>query len=91
VLLEALATGTPVVSTPVGYAPELLPPDALFPVGDVSALAARLQRWLYAQAQRQTISAQALADEQLSITRMQQQIANELAALLSQHDADPKA
>ena len=91
VLLEALATGIPVVSTPVGYAPELLPPDALFPVGDVGALAARLQRWLHAQTQRQTISAQALADEQLSITRMQQQITAELAALLSQHAADPKA
>jgi glycosyltransferase involved in cell wall biosynthesis len=91
VLLEALATGTPVVSTPVGYAPELLPPDALFPVGDVGALATRLQRWLHAQAQRQTISAQAsqLAAEQLSITRMQQQIAGELAALLSPQGARP--
>lgn len=92
VLLEALATGTPVVSTPVGYAPELLPPDALFPVGDVGALAARLQYWLHAQAQRQTISAQArqLAVEQLSITRMQQQIASELTAHLWRSDASPK-
>jgi hypothetical protein len=37
VLLEALATGVPVVSTPVGYAPDLLPADALFPVWGMQA------------------------------------------------------
>jgi glycosyltransferase involved in cell wall biosynthesis len=44
VLLEALACGTPVISTPVGIAPDLLPPDALVPVGDVAALRHALHR-----------------------------------------------
>jgi glycosyltransferase involved in cell wall biosynthesis len=46
VLLESLACATPVISTPVGVAPDLLPPDALFPVGDARALALCLHGWL---------------------------------------------
>jgi len=43
VLLEALACGVPVISTPVGRAPELLSSEHMFPVGDTVALADRLQ------------------------------------------------
>jgi glycosyltransferase involved in cell wall biosynthesis len=46
VLLEALACGVPVISTPVGRCPELLTPEALFAVGDAQALAAVIQSWL---------------------------------------------
>jgi len=84
VLLEALATGVPVISTPVGYAPDLLPADALFAVGDAPALAARLANWLGDPGQLAAAGdrsrQQAVAE--LSMARMQQQIAAELAALL---------
>jgi glycosyltransferase involved in cell wall biosynthesis len=52
VLLESLACAIPVISTPVGVAPDLLPPDALFPVGDAHILARRLQEWLANPARR---------------------------------------
>jgi glycosyltransferase involved in cell wall biosynthesis len=39
VVLHALALGTPVVATRAGGLPEMLPPDALVPVGDADALA----------------------------------------------------
>lgn len=83
VLLEALATGVPVISTPVGYAPDLLPPDALFPGGDTGALAARLQDWLRDPVRLRTAGTRArtLACAQLSIEQMQQQVATELAAV----------
>jgi glycosyltransferase involved in cell wall biosynthesis len=55
VLLEALACGVPVVSTPVGRSPELLADGAtgrLFPIGDAQALAAALLELLDAPAAR---------------------------------------
>ncbi len=84
VLLEALATGVPVVSTPVGYAPDLLPADALFGVGNAGELADRLQHWLGDPARLAVAGEQArtLACVQLSVERMQRQVATELAALL---------
>jgi len=84
VLLEALATGVPVVSTPVGYAPDLLPADALFGVGNAGELADRLQQWLGDPARLAVAGEQArtLACVQLSVERMQRQVATELAALL---------
>lgn len=84
VLLEALATGVPVISTPVGYAPDLLPPGALFPVGDTGALAARLRDWLRDPVRLHAAGARArtLACAQLSIERMRRQVATELAVLL---------
>jgi len=48
VLLEALACGVPVISTPVGRAPELLTAEALYAVGDAQALAAKIEEWLSA-------------------------------------------
>ena len=46
VLLQALASGLPVVSTPVGRATELLPQDQLFPIGDIHSLAAKINHHL---------------------------------------------
>ena len=69
VLLEALACGVPVVSTPVGRATGLLPPEALFPVNDAVALAGRLRFWS-ADAQRLLAAKSAactLAEEQLQL------------------------
>jgi len=69
VLLEALACGVPVISTPVGRAPELLLPEHLFPIGDVSALANRLRFWLADTQRLQTAgrAARSLAEKQLSL------------------------
>jgi glycosyltransferase involved in cell wall biosynthesis len=36
--LEILATGRPLLSSDVGVMPDLLPPQALFPAGDVGAM-----------------------------------------------------
>jgi len=69
VLLEALACGVPVVSTPVGRAPELLPPEALFPINDAAALADRLQSWRADPPRLQAAksAARTLAEEQLRL------------------------
>lgn len=69
VLLEALATGVPVISTPVGRAPELLTQPMLFPIGDASALAQRLQRLLAAADVRAQagVDARSLAEQRLSL------------------------
>jgi len=50
VLLEALACGVPVISTPVGRAPELLPASRIFPIADAEALRARMDA-LFANSQ----------------------------------------
>jgi glycosyltransferase involved in cell wall biosynthesis len=42
VILNALALGRPVVATAGGGIPEILPPDALVPVGDADALAQKV-------------------------------------------------
>ncbi len=42
-VLEAMAAGLPVVATPVGALPEMLPDGVLIPVGDSAALAAALE------------------------------------------------
>ena len=79
-LLYALACGVPVISTPVGRAPELLPPEALFPIGDAAALAARLRFWLAAPQRLQAAgrAARALAEEQLSQERFQARMGAEI-------------
>ncbi len=41
-LLEAMAMGLPCLATSVGGIPEVLPPEALVPAGDASAMAERL-------------------------------------------------
>lgn len=43
-LVEAMARGLPAVGSTAGGIPELLPPDAIAPVGDASALAAAIRR-----------------------------------------------
>lgn len=69
VLLEALACGVPVISTPVGRAPELLLPEAVFPIGNAAALADRLKYWLADSRRLRAASraARALAEEQLTL------------------------
>ena len=80
VLLEALACGVPVISTPVGRAPELLPPEALFPIGDSAGLADRLQFWLADRQRLQAAgrAARALAEKQLSMERFRALIRTEI-------------
>jgi len=46
VLLNALALGRPVVATAAGGIPEVLPPDALVPVGNAEALARKVAQVL---------------------------------------------
>jgi glycosyltransferase involved in cell wall biosynthesis len=38
-----MATGVPLVGTDVGVMPDLLEPEALFPAGDVDAMALRIR------------------------------------------------
>jgi glycosyltransferase involved in cell wall biosynthesis len=73
VMLEALACGVPVVSTPVGRAPELVRPEALFPIGNAEALAERLRFWL-ADSQRLEVAksaARTLAEERFALEQFQ--------------------
>jgi len=63
VILEAMAAGVPVVSTPVGSIPDLVVPDEtgyLFPVGDAEALAGHLTRLSNDPALRDRLAAGAL-------------------------------
>ena len=80
VLLYALACGVPAVSTPVGRAPELLPPEALFPVDNAMALVNRLQFWLADDQRLQAAShtARTLAEEQLSLEHFRERIRAEI-------------
>lgn len=85
VLLEALACGVPVISTPVGRAPELLGDGAcgqLFSIGDAAALAERLIELLRDRERRAALSgaARQRAVEQLSLAHYQARI---VAALQS--------
>lgn len=80
VMLEALACGVPVVSTPVGRAPEVLRPEALFPIGDAKALAERVQFWL-ADAERLAAAkpaARTLAEQQLALEQFHDRIQAEI-------------
>jgi glycosyltransferase involved in cell wall biosynthesis len=76
VLLEALASGVPVISTPVGNAPDLLESAALFPIGDADALAHRLQLALASPTRRAEASAAArrTAEERLSLETFRQKV-----------------
>jgi len=65
VILEAMAAGVPVVSTPVGSIPDIVKPDEtgfLFPVGDAEALAAHLTRLFGDRALRDRLAAGAFAE-----------------------------
>ena len=87
VLLEALACGVPVVSTPVGRAPELLSGDAcgeLFPIDDANALAQKLMALLNDIDRRTTMSraARQCAIEHLSLETFRTRVLAEIAAAL---------
>ncbi len=86
VLLEALACGLPVLSTPVGRSPELLPAEALFPVGDTAQLAQRLAGWLASEKALATAGAAArrLAEAELGLDRFRAAIRSEVEACLAQ-------
>ena len=84
VLLEALATGIPVISTPVGRAPELLGPAALYPTGDASTLA-NLLRSAFATAatpDEARLAARRGAEQKLSLALFHRAIAEVITQAL---------
>ncbi len=84
VLMEALACGAPVISTPVGIAPTLLTKDALVPVGDVAALRTALHHWLATPERRAAVGAAGRARmvEELSLARFQARVLAEIQPFL---------
>jgi glycosyltransferase involved in cell wall biosynthesis len=84
VLLESLACTTPALSTPVGISPDLLPADAIFPVGDVQALRAALQRWLADPARRASVGTTGRTQviQELSLPSYQSRVLAEIHAFL---------
>jgi colanic acid/amylovoran biosynthesis glycosyltransferase len=92
VLLEALACGVPVVSTPVGRAPELLADGdagALYPWGDARRLAEVLIDWLRAPetVTRRRAVARALAEARLPLAQGVEQVAGLIARALAEDHA----
>jgi glycosyltransferase involved in cell wall biosynthesis len=73
VILNALALGKPVVATAAGGIPEILPPEALVPVGDAVALAAKVVEALSHPAPRaplpERFTAPAMAQGVLAVYR----------------------
>ena len=84
VLMESLACTTPVLSTPVGIAPDLLHTDALFPAGDAQTLRARLRQWLADPARRAAVgqAGRARVIQELSLPRFQARVLAEINAVL---------
>ena len=84
VLLEALACGVPVISTPVGRAAELLSPEALYPVNDATALAGRIEFWLLDRQRLEgaRLAARALAEERLTLDRFRAALGAEIERTL---------
>ena len=84
VLLESLACTTPALSTPVGISPDLLPADAIFPVGDAQALRAALQRWLADPARRASTGTTGRSQviQELSLPSYQSRVLAEIHAFL---------
>jgi glycosyltransferase involved in cell wall biosynthesis len=84
VLLEALSSGIPVLSTPVGRGPDLLADSAcgaLYPIGDASELAARLIALLSDPEQQTQLrqNARQRAIERLSLESFQLRILAEVS------------
>jgi glycosyltransferase involved in cell wall biosynthesis len=84
VLMESLACGTPAISTAVGIAPDLLPPDALFAYDDEQALRATLHRWLSDPDRRAATGAAGRARivQELNLPRFQQRVLAEIQTSL---------
>jgi glycosyltransferase involved in cell wall biosynthesis len=86
VLLEALACGVPVISTPVGRAPALVKPCVtgdLFPVGDPAALANRLTSLLSDRTQLIEMgeAARELAEAGLDLAIFRERVRDEIESL----------
>lgn len=88
VLVEAAATGVPIVSTPVGGVPELVTDGEtglLVPARDPAALAAALERLLDSPALRRALrqKARAFVEESFDVRRNAWEVAIELTSMLA--------